>query len=100
MPAYQLNCNARNEQPIAQQAVAAAEDVVTVRCQGIYRAKATVQMRCTQAFRYSKLPGVVSLTVGYPVDANEKFTLTFADGEVFYIYAAAAGLIDYLVVGD
>jgi hypothetical protein len=100
MAAYQLNCNARNSQPIAQQVIAAAEDVVTVRCQGIYRNKATVQMRSTQAFRYSKTQGIASLTVGYPVDANQPFSLTFADGEVFYIFGAAAGTIEYLVTGD
>ena len=102
MPAYTLRCTGRNAQPIAQQTIAAAEDVITVEAvqSPMYRAKATIQMRSSVAFRYSKTQGVASLTNGWPVDANQAFSLTFASGEVFYIFGAAAGTIEYLVVGD
>lgn len=102
MAAYTLNCSARNAQPIGQQAIGAAEDVITVRAiqSPMYRNKATIQIRSSQAFRYSKTAGVASATVGWPVDANQAFTLTFADAEVFYVFGAAAGTIEFLVVGD
>lgn len=59
--------------------------------------RATIQMVSTVAWLYHSVAGQVG-TTGYPVAANQPQTLTFQDGDVFYIQGASAATLHVLVV--
>lgn len=60
--------------------------------------RATIQMVCATAWTYHSLVGQVA-TDGYPVAANQAITLTFQDGDVFYVLGTAAAVLHAVVVG-
>jgi hypothetical protein len=59
--------------------------------------RATIQMVSTVAWLYHSVVGQVG-TDGFPVAANQPQTLTFQDGDVFYIQGASAANLHVLVV--
>lgn len=100
MAAYTLICARRNGAPIARQALAAAEDTVTVSAKGMRKNGARIQMVSTTAgLLFSDTQGVVPAG-GFPVIAGQALTLWFPDGAVFYVAGTGAGFIDYLVVEE
>ena len=60
--------------------------------------RTTVQMVCANPWLYHSLTGQAA-TDGYPVAANQILTLTFQDGDVFYVVGTAAAILHMLVLG-
>jgi hypothetical protein len=59
--------------------------------------RATVQLMSTAAWSYHSVAGQVA-TDGFPVAANQSITLSFQDGDVFYVLGTAV-VLHALVVG-
>lgn len=60
--------------------------------------RAAVQFISTAAWSYHSVAGQVA-TDGYPVAANQALTLTFQDGDIFYVLGTAV-VLHALVVGN
>jgi hypothetical protein len=97
MAAYTLTCAAKNGRPIVRQAIAAAEDTVTVDARLLPMARATIQMVTTTSGLLFTTTATTALANGFPVSAGVPFTMTFQHGDVFYVAGTVAGFIDYIV---